>query len=125
MPTSTPVATSAPIETVVSGCCGITLAEPLDVEAATRLARGFAAVADPVRVRILSLIGSAGEACSCDLVALVGKSQPTVSHHTKILADAGLIAGDRRGKWTWWRVVPDQLAVLRAALDANAPSSRR
>jgi ArsR family transcriptional regulator len=114
MSTSIPV--SAPVEAV--SCCGITLAEPLDLDAATRLARGFSALADPVRVRILSLIASAGEICSCDLQEPLGKSQPTISHHTKTLAEAGLIAGDRRGKWIWWRVVPGQLDALRTALDA-------
>jgi ArsR family transcriptional regulator len=111
------------IETAAESCCGVTLAEPLDVDAAARLARGFAALGDPVRVRILSLIASAGEVCSCDLQAPLGKAQPTISHHTKTLAEAGLITGDRRGKWTWWRVVPEQLDTLRTAL-AGATGDR-
>jgi ArsR family transcriptional regulator, arsenate/arsenite/antimonite-responsive transcriptional repressor len=99
-------------------CCGITLGKPLDADAATRLARAFAALGDPVRVRILSLIASAGEICSCDLVEPIGKAQPTISHHTKTLAEAGLITGDKRGRWISWRVVPEQVDALRAALAA-------
>src|SRR5260370_1169612 len=109
-----PVTTAS--ETV--SCCGITLGQPLDVDAATRLARGFAVLGDPVRVRILSLVASAGEVCSCDLVEPLGKAQPTISHHTRTLAEAGLIVGDKRGKWTWWRIVPEQVDALRAALAA-------
>ena len=97
-------------------CCASVLAEPLAEADATELAHGFAALADPVRLRILSLIAAADEVCSCDITGVVARSQPTVSHHTKILAEAGLIAGDKRGRWVWWRVVPDRLADLRAAL---------
>ena len=105
-----------PVTAVAAPCCAPG-GEAIDVATAARLAHGFAALADPVRLRVLSLIASAGEICSCDLQGPIGKSQPTISHHTKALAEAGLIVGDRRGKWTWWRVVPDQLAVLQAALD--------
>ncbi|HEY3141394.1 MAG TPA: metalloregulator ArsR/SmtB family transcription factor [Acidimicrobiales bacterium] len=103
--------------TTAEGCCGITVGVPLARDDAARLARGFAALADPVRLRILSLIAAAGECCSCDLQDPIGKSQPTISHHTKTLAEAGLISGEKRGKWTWWRIVPDQLAALRSALE--------
>jgi ArsR family transcriptional regulator, arsenate/arsenite/antimonite-responsive transcriptional repressor len=84
------------------------------------LAGAFAALADPVRLRLLSLIAAVGECCSCDLQEPLGKSQPTVSHHTKALAAAGLIAGQKRGKWTWWRVVPERLDDLRHVLDTPA-----
>jgi ArsR family transcriptional regulator len=107
---------SVPAQAV--SCCGITLGAALDPYDAGRLARGFAALADPVRVQILSLIAATGEVCSCDLVAATGKSQPTVSHHTKVLSEAGLIVGDKRGKWTWWRTVPAQIDALRDALAA-------
>ena len=90
---------------------------------ADELARAFAALADPVRLRLLSLIAAAGEVCSCDLLEPLGKSQPTVSHHTKALADAGLIVGEKRGRWVWWRVVPGALDELRAAtLEPSAAS---
>lgn len=104
------------LETVTDVCCPSVLAAPLNEGQAGEVARMFAALADPVRLRLLSLVAAADEVCSCDLQAPLGKSQPTVSHHTKALAEAGLIIGDRRGKWVWWRVVPERLAALQAAL---------
>jgi len=101
---------------VVAACCPSLLEEPLAPEQATELAHAFAALADPVRLRLLSLVAAADEVCSCDLQAPLGKSQPTISHHTKALADAGLIVGERRGRWVYWRVVPERLADLRGAL---------
>jgi ArsR family transcriptional regulator, arsenate/arsenite/antimonite-responsive transcriptional repressor len=83
---------------------------------AVELAQVFAALADPVRLRLLSLVAEAGEVCSCDLERPLGKSQPTISHHTKALAEAGLIVGEKRGRWMWWRIAPEQIASLRAAL---------
>jgi ArsR family transcriptional regulator len=96
-------------------CCSV-LAAPLGEEAAEGLARGFAALADPVRLRLLSMIAATEEVCSCDLLGPLGKAQPTVSHHTKALAEAGLIVGEKRGRWVWWRVVPERLEALREAL---------
>jgi ArsR family transcriptional regulator len=92
------------------------VAVPLEEEQAVELARVFAALADPVRLRLFSLVAARGEVCSCDLEGPLERSQPTVSHHTKVLADAGLIVGERRGRWTWWRIVPGQLATLRTVL---------
>jgi ArsR family transcriptional regulator len=89
---------------------------PLDGEEAVELARVLGALADPVRLRLLSLVASQAEVCSCDLERPLGKSQPTVSHHTKVLADAGLLVGEKRGRWVWWRVEPDRLAAVRKAL---------
>ena len=66
------------------------------------------------RLRLLSLVAAQGEVCSCHLEEPLGKSQPTISHHTKVLAEAGLIVGERRGKWMWWTVVPERLALIRA-----------
>jgi ArsR family transcriptional regulator len=104
-----------------SVCRGAVLGEILDEASAVEVARGFAALADPTRLRLLNLLATAeeGEVCVCDLTAPVGKSQPTVSHHLKLLADAGLVIGDKRGRWVWYRVVPERVAELRAAL---APS---
>lgn len=89
--------------------------KPADAEA---LSRQFAALADPVRLRLLSLLANAegGAVCACDLVEPVGKSQPTVSHHLKVLADAGLIAGERRGRNVWYATVPASLEMLRRVL---------
>ncbi|HZQ28733.1 MAG TPA: metalloregulator ArsR/SmtB family transcription factor [Acidimicrobiales bacterium] len=105
-----------PTERATVICCSPVLAAPLDEDGADTLARAFAALADPVRLRLLSLIASAGECCSCDLEEPLGKAQPTISHHTKALAEAGLIVGEKRGRWVWWRVVPERVAELRTAL---------
>ncbi len=96
-------------------CCSV-LVEPVSDAQAQRLATAFAALADPVRLRLFSMIAAAGTECSCNLVEPIGKSQPTVSHHTKVLADAGLIAGEKAGRWVNWSVVPERLEELRAAL---------
>lgn len=108
-----------PVTVVDQECCPAVLSTPLSEERAVALARGFAVLADPVRLRLLSLIASvpAGEACVCELVEPLDRSQPTVSHHLKILAEAGLIEGDKRGRWVWYRPVHDRLAQLLGALD--------
>jgi ArsR family transcriptional regulator len=99
-------------------CCPSVLTAPLDHARAVELAKGFAALADPARLRVISLLSAAdgGEVCVCDLVEPLGKSQPTVSHHLKVLHDAGLVVGARRGKWVWYSVVSERLADLQAAL---------
>jgi ArsR family transcriptional regulator len=97
-------------------CCPSLVAAPLSEQEAVDLARMFAALADPVRLRCLSLIAAADEVCSCDLEAPRARSQPTVSHHTKALAEAGLIVGEKRGRWMWWQIVPERLAALQSAL---------
>jgi ArsR family transcriptional regulator len=99
-------------------CCPTIGEAPLSEADAAVLARGFAALADPARLRVLSLLASAeaGEVCACDLVEPVGRSQPTVSHHLKVLSEAGLIVGDKRGRWIWYRAIPERLTQLRAAL---------
>jgi ArsR family transcriptional regulator len=97
-------------------CCAPLQASPLSEDEAGELAKVFAALGDPVRLRLLSLIAEYEEVCSCDLEEPLGRSQPTVSHHTKALAEAGLITGEKRGRWMMWRIVPDRLAALRAAL---------
>ncbi len=104
--------------TGVEDCCPAVLSSPLSEVKAEELAVAFAVLADPVRLRLLSLLVSAesGEACVCELVEPVGRSQPTVSHHLRILADAGLIVGDKRGRWVWYRAVPGRLDQLRSVL---------
>jgi ArsR family transcriptional regulator len=97
-------------------CCPSVLQAPLSEADAEDVARAFAALADPVRLRLLSLIAAAGEVCSCDLLEPLGKSQPTISHHTKALADAGLITGEKQGRWVWWRIVPERIEAIRGAL---------
>jgi ArsR family transcriptional regulator len=97
-------------------CCAPLSAAPLAEGEAAELARVFAALGDPVRLRLLSLVAQGGEVCSCDLELPLGKSQPTISHHTKALADAGLLTGEKRGRWTFWTAVPERLAAMRAVL---------
>ena len=121
-------AEAAPAEWIPSGhltvdvpgdaplCCGSMVEAPLSDEEATELSKVLAALADPVRLRLLSLVSSRQEMCSCDLERPLGKSQPTISHHTKVLADAGLLSGEKRGRWTWWRVEADRLEAVRRAL---------
>ena len=107
-----------PVSLVQEECCPAVLSSPLSEERAGTLARDFAVLADPVRLRLLSLLVSApaGEACVCELVEPLGRSQPTVSHHLKILGDAGLVRGEKRGRWVWYRVVPATLDQLRGVL---------
>jgi ArsR family transcriptional regulator len=100
-------------------CCPSVLAAPLDAADAGELARGFSALSDPIRLRVLSILAAspAGEVCVCEFVGPLAKSQPTISHHMKILSEAGLVRGDRRGKWVWYSLNRDRLAELRTAID--------
>lgn len=100
-------------------CCASLLVAPLEAGDADDLAHVFAALADPVRLRLLSLIANAGEVCACDLLEPVGRSQPTVSHHTKVLSDVGLIVGEKRGRWVWWSIVPERLETVRRVLNPS------
>ena len=101
----------------VEECCAPVLAEPLAEPEAGMLAEWFGVLSDPTRLRLLSLIAAAGEACAaCDLVEPLGVSQPTVSHHLKVLREAGLVESEKRGRWVYYRPVPDRLDVLSRAL---------
>lgn len=102
-------------------CCPTVLSSRLDDAAAGELAAAFRVLGDPVRLRLLSLIASApdGSACSCDLEEPVGKSQPTVSHHLSVLAEAGLITKRKQGRWVHCTIVPERLSALRDALDVQ------
>ncbi|HXY28481.1 MAG TPA: metalloregulator ArsR/SmtB family transcription factor [Acidimicrobiales bacterium] len=102
-----------------SGCCAPITESALSVKDAAQLAGVFAALGDPVRLRLLSIVAAEGEVCSCNLEGPLAKSQPTISHHTKVLAEAGLIVGEKRGRWMWWRADPSALATLRQALGGN------
>jgi ArsR family transcriptional regulator len=105
-----------------AGCCSPLVREPLSADRAVELARVFKAMGDPVRLRLLSLIAShdGGEACVCDLSEVFELTGPTISHHLKVLREAGLITGDRRGTWIYYRVRPD---ALRLASEVLAPGS--
>ena len=102
----------------VAACCAPLAAEPLSETDAATLARQFAALADPVRLRLVSLLATAegGAVCACDLVEPVGRSQPTVSHHLRVLTDAGLVTSEKRGRNVWYATVPAALEALRTAL---------
>lgn len=97
-------------------CRGSVTQTPLSEADAEELGRVLGALADPVRLRLLSLVASQVEICSCDLEAPLARSQPTVSHHTRVLAEAGLLVPEKRGRWVWWRVDADRLAAVRKAL---------
>ena len=103
---------------VAALCCPPLTAGVLDEDEATELAAVLKALADPVRLRLVSAIAASetGEICACDLPDLLGRSQPTVSHHLTQLVRAGLIDREQRGKWAWFRLRPDGFAALRSAL---------
>jgi ArsR family transcriptional regulator, arsenate/arsenite/antimonite-responsive transcriptional repressor len=116
MPSARPTSPSRPTEKL---CCPPLTDAPMTEAEADQLASILTALADPVRLRLLSIVAAQGEACSCNLEGPLGKSQPTISHHTRLLAGAGLIAGERRGKWTWWSLVPERLALVRRLLGGS------
>ena len=110
---------SIPVQAV---CCSPVTGGHLDETAAVELAELLKALADPVRLRLVSIAAAApaGEVCACDLPELVGRSQPTVSHHLSILVRAGIFDREQRGKWAWFRLRPEMLAALRGALGDGA-----
>jgi len=104
------------MQTVVE-CCAPLLDEPLAIDEANQLAEWYGVLADPTRLRLLSLISAEGEACAaCDLVEPLGVSQPTVSHHLKVLREAGLVESEKEGRWVYYRPVPERLGILSRAL---------
>ena len=106
------------IDQQLDACCAPLDHEPLTPDQADTLSRGFKAVADPIRLRLLSLIASTpgGEACVCDLTVKFALTGPTISHHLKVLREAGLITGERRRTWVYYRAVPDAMRQLAAVL---------
>jgi len=102
-------------------CCTPLVREPLTADWAGDLARMFKALGDPARLRLLSLVAShaGGEACVCDLSVSFDLSQPTISHHLKVLRETGLLQCERRGTWVYYRVVPSALAQLSAVLGST------
>ncbi|HUC36971.1 MAG TPA: metalloregulator ArsR/SmtB family transcription factor [Acidimicrobiales bacterium] len=117
--TPAPERTGAGPGDVSALCCSPLSEVAFSEEESARLAAVLSALSDPVRLRLLSIVAAEGEVCSCNLEAPLGKSQPTISHHTRLLAEAGLIVGERRGRWTWWRAVPERLSELRRALGGD------
>jgi ArsR family transcriptional regulator len=112
------------IQTIDADCCPQLLAAPLAEQEAERLAAALRVLADPARLRLLSIIGADpnGEVCACQLTGPLGLSQPTVSHHLKVLTDAGLIGREQRGRWAYFWVLPEPLELLRGTLAAPVGS---
>ena len=102
-------------------CCAPLTRATLDEDRSVELADLFKALADPVRLRLVSIIATApgGEVCACDLPEFVDRSQPTVSHHLSILVKAGLLEREQRGKWAWFRIRSDRLSALADVLAAD------
>ena len=109
---------------LADACCVPLLREPISADQATELARLLKALADPTRLRLVSMVAAheGGEACVCDLTEPLGLTQPTISHHLKILRDAGLVTVARRGVWAYYGVEPAGLALLRGALADLLPA---
>jgi len=103
-------------------CCTPLLREPLTAGQAADLAFILKALADPTRLRLVSMVAAheGGEACVCDLTDPLGLTQPTISHHLKVLVDAGIFTRDQRGKWAYHALVPGALDAVSAALSASA-----
>jgi ArsR family transcriptional regulator, arsenate/arsenite/antimonite-responsive transcriptional repressor len=107
-------------------CCPPVLQGALSKSDADELASLFKALADPARLRVLSFIAAQpkGEACVCHVIGPVGLSQPTVSHHLKLLHQAGLLEREKRGAWVYYRVIPERLESIRAALMTRATRAK-
>jgi ArsR family transcriptional regulator len=115
-----PVASPPPASGVSALCCAPLLREPISAGQAAELARLLKALADPTRLRLVSMVAAheGGEACVCDLTEPLGLTQPTVSHHLKILVDAGIFARDKRGVWAYYSLVPGAMDALSDMLRA-------
>ncbi|MER6944444.1 metalloregulator ArsR/SmtB family transcription factor [Nonomuraea sp. NPDC000554] len=116
-----------PVLDPAEACCTPMAREPLGEADAAELSRMFKALSDPVRLRLLSLIASheGGEACVCDLTGPFDVSQPTISHHLKVLREAGLVGSERRGTWVYYWVLPVALNRLSSLLQAPTPTPAR
>ncbi|MBY6413309.1 helix-turn-helix transcriptional regulator [Rhodococcus sp. BP-252] len=117
---------SLPITDISSDeCCSPLIREPLTVDRSVDFARMFKALGDPVRLRLLSLVASheGGEACVCDISPQFDLSQPTISHHLKVLRETGLLDCERRGTWVYYWVIPSALQQLSDVLDAANPAT--
>jgi ArsR family transcriptional regulator len=114
MPTAQLITPDRPTLPLLTDCCTPVVCEVIKPDEADVLAAGFKALSDPARLRLISLVaGHAGqEACVCDLTEPVGLSQPTVSHHLKLLVDAGILTREQRGKWAYYKLVPNTLNTL-------------
>ncbi|MCW3843909.1 metalloregulator ArsR/SmtB family transcription factor [Micromonospora yasonensis] len=101
-------------------CCAPIAVRPMDADQAAVVAPMFKALGDPIRLRLMSMIASAPEICVCDLTPAFDLSGPTISHHLKVLREAGLVDSERRGTWVWYRVQPEAFRQLGALLEISA-----
>jgi ArsR family transcriptional regulator, arsenate/arsenite/antimonite-responsive transcriptional repressor len=108
--------------TLAAACCAPLLREPISAAQAAELARLLKALADPTRLRLVSMVAAhaGGEACVCDLTEPLGLTQPTVSHHLKVLVDAGIFRRDKRGVWAFYALVPGALDAVAEVLSPAA-----
>ena len=138
MSTTAAVIQNQPALSLAQTCCTPLLREPITASQAADLARLFKALADPTRLRLVSMVAAheGGEACVCDLTEPLGLTQPTISHHLKILVDAGIFIRDKRGVWAYYALVPSAMDTLSAVLSttrehpgshaaSQAPSGRK
>jgi len=107
---------------LAEACCTPLLRQPITADQAAELARLLKALADPTRLRLVSMVAAheGGEACVCELTEPLGLTQPTISHHLKILAEAGIFTRDKRGVWAYYSLVPSALSALSAVLQPTA-----
>jgi ArsR family transcriptional regulator, arsenate/arsenite/antimonite-responsive transcriptional repressor len=111
---------------VDQACCTPLLCEPITVSQAADLAHKLKALADPTRLRLVSMVAAheGGEACVCELTEPLGLTQPTISHHLKILVDAGIFTRDKRGVWAYYAIVPSAMNALSAVLSTGGQPVR-
>jgi ArsR family transcriptional regulator, arsenate/arsenite/antimonite-responsive transcriptional repressor len=110
-----------PVLPLADECCTPLLRQPITASQAADLARMFKALADPTRLRLVSMVAAheGGEACVCELTERLGLTQPTISHHLKILVDAGIFTRDKRGVWAYYALVPAAMDALSAVLSTT------
>jgi ArsR family transcriptional regulator, arsenate/arsenite/antimonite-responsive transcriptional repressor len=120
--TTSTAAADQPGLPLADACCAPLLREPITASQAADLARLLKALADPTRLRLVSMVAAreGGEACVCDLTAPLGLTQPTISHHLKILVETGIFTRDKRGVWAYYSLVPSALSALSAVLQPTA-----
>ena len=101
---------------MVEPCCAPITNVCLSQQEAEVLSKSLKALADPIRLRLVSIIATSGEACACDLPDLLGRSQPTISHHLSLLVEAGILDREQRGKWAWFTLNRDRISAITGAL---------
>ena len=119
--TTSPALPAGPLPPLADDCCAPLLREPITASRAASLARLHHALADPTPRRLVSMVAAHenGEACVCELTEPLGLTQPTISHHLKILVDAGIFTRDKRGVWVYYALVPSTMDVLAAVLSSH------